>query len=103
MISLPIKLELLGKKKVAVCMENRPEYSQGGILLTQENEKFNRPAIVVEKTSDVDSVKIGDVVSINWGKFKHSKLSGWSESLQANYNIELYIGDEYEINGIYET
>jgi hypothetical protein len=103
MISLPVKLHLLGEKRIAVCVENRPEYSPGGILLTQEKQKFGRPAIVVETTSDVNSVKIGDVISVNLSKFKYCKLTGWSEFLLSSYNIEIYIGDECEIDAVYET
>lgn len=101
MISLPVDIKLLGEKKVAVCMENRPEYSPGGILMTQESEKFNRPAIVIEKTSDVSSVRNGDVVSLDWSKFKHTILTGWSDTLRTKYNIELYVGSEDDINAIY--
>jgi co-chaperonin GroES (HSP10) len=103
MISLPQKIKLIGKNKVAVVPSQRETQTESGLYLSTLNTVHDyKRMIVVEISDDVDSLKNGDEVLVNMAKAKKSTLAGWSEELQAKFSIDIHLVDEYEVLAVYE-
>ena len=103
MISLPQKIKLIGKNKVAVVPSQRETQTESGLYLSTLNTVHDyKRMIVVEVSEDVSSLNNGDEVLVNMAKAKKSTLSGWSEDLKAKFSIDIHLVNEDEILAVYE-
>ena len=94
MNSLPVKIRLVGKNKVAVIPKTRETSTDSGIFLSTINTVLDyQMGTVVEVSQDVMDVKKGDTVIVNWKKGKETILTGYDELFNSKYSVSMMIFD----------